>query len=242
MSKLLKTMFWLCTVLWLTSCWKYNEFSEPILIQPGLDQEPAQKSTNKGPFNVVANDVEYRIQPLYSYELHGLVVSFRHHEGEFMLHRLWNDHLNVADLCVIWGRNARELKLNLYDFWNAEFTCYVEAPSRKLWQAFETTQLSNNHLLTDKSHIRTAIESIEVGDQILLTGYLAEYSNQDGFRRGSSIVRTDSGNGACETIYLESFTIIQPMESIWRKLNPVASVGAMVSALLWLVGVARGKF
>ena len=30
-----------------------------------------------------------------------------------MLHRLWNDHLNVADLCVIWGNNARELELNL---------------------------------------------------------------------------------------------------------------------------------
>ena len=30
-----------------------------------------------------------------------------------MLHRLWNDHLNVADLCVIWGNNARELELTL---------------------------------------------------------------------------------------------------------------------------------
>jgi len=242
MATLLKTIFWLCAVLWLTSCWKYDEFAEPVPIQSRVNDEPMQRPTNTGPFNVTANEVEYRIQPLYTYDLHGLVVSFRHHEGEFMLHRLWNDHLNVADLCVIWGRNARDLELNLYEFWNAEFTCYVEAPTRELWQAFEMAQLSNNHLLTDKPRIRSAIESVEVGDQIHLTGYLAEYSNQDGFRRGSSTVRTDNGNGACETIYLESFTIIQPMDSIWRKLAPVASVGTLVSALLWLVGVARGKF
>ena len=159
-----------------------------------------------------------------------------------MLHRLSNDHLNVADLCVIWGRNARELKLNLYAFRNAQFTCYVEAPTRELWQAFEMAQLSNNHLLMEKPSIRSTIESVEVGDQIHLSGYLAEYSNDDGFHRGSSTVRTDKGNGACETIYLESFAIIQPMDSIWRKMAGVAGVGALLSAVLWLAGVARGKY
>lgn len=239
---LLKTIFWLSTITWVTACWKYDEFSEPILVQTRLDDEPAQQTTSKDTFNVTANDVDYRITPLYGYDLYGLVVSLRHHDGEFMLHRLWNDHLNVADLCVIWGRNARELRLNLYEFRNAQFTCYVEAPTRELWQAFAMDQLSNNHLLTEKPLIREAIESVEVGDQIHLTGYLAEYSNNDGFHRGSSTVRTDNGNGACETIYLESFTIIQSMESIWRKLTGVASLGALLSAALWLVGVARGKF
>ena len=242
MATLLKTIFWLSTAVLLASCWKYDEFSEPMPIQSRLDDEPVQRATRKDPFNVTANDVEYRIQPLFTYDLHGLVVSFRHHDGKFMLHRLWNDHLNVADLCVIWGRNARELKLNLYEFRNAQFTCYVEAPTRELWQAFEMGQLSNNHLLTEKPSIRSAIEGVEVGDQIHLTGYLAEYSNQDGFHRGSSTVRTDTGNGTCETIYLDSFAIVQPMESIWRKLVGITSVGALLSTLLWLIGVARGKY
>lgn len=194
MATLLKTIFWLSTVALLTSCWKYDEFAEPILIHAGVNDEPVQRSIGKDPFNVTANAVEYRIQPLYRYDLYGLVVSFRHHEGKFMLHRLWNDHLNVADLCVIWGSNARELELNLYEFRNAQFTCYVEVPTRELWQAFEMAQLSNNHLLTEKPSIRSVIESVEVGDQIHLTGFLAEYSNHDGFHRGLSTVRRDIGD------------------------------------------------
>ena len=49
----------------------------------------------------------YRIDPLYTYDLHGLVVS-RHDSTSWTdyLHRESNDHLNVVDLCVIWGRNA----------------------------------------------------------------------------------------------------------------------------------------
>ena len=70
----------------------------------------------------------------------------------------------------------------------------MEVPTRELWQAFEMAQLSNNHLLTEKPSIRSVIESVEVGDQIHLTGFLAEYSNHDGFHRGLSTVRRDIGD------------------------------------------------
>jgi hypothetical protein len=46
----------------------------------------------------------------------------------------------------------------------------------------------------------------EPGDHIRLKGVLAKYANKDsGFNRGTSITREDTGNGACETIYLNEF-------------------------------------
>ena len=44
-----------------------------------------------------------------------------------------------------------------------------------------------------------------------------------------------------EPVYLDSFAIVQPMESIWRKLVGITSVGALLGALPWLIGVARRK-
>ena len=242
MATLLKYTFWLCLVATVIAGWNYDRFVVPLEVKPALDAEPVQTPTRRQPFTVSSNGVSYRINPLSQYDLHGLVVSFRHHDGQSRLHRLWNDHLNVADLCVVWGRNARLPDLNVYSFRNAQFTCYVEAPTRESWALFDTRQLSNNHVLTDRAHLRALIESVEVGDQIHLTGLLAEYANDSGFRRGSSTVRDDQGNGACETIYAESFAVIRPMPSFWRSLWYPAGIGALFSALLWLVGVGSGRF
>jgi len=50
----------------------------------------------------------------------------------------------------------------------------------------------------------------EPGDHIRLKGMLVEYRNPgNGFRRGTSVTRTDKGNGACETIYVNAFEIIR---------------------------------
>jgi hypothetical protein len=47
-------------------------------------------------------------------------------------------------------------------------------------------------------------------------GYLASYSNERGGKRGTSTTRTDTGDGACETVYVEYFRIVEPATSLWR--------------------------
>ncbi|MGI9235384.1 MAG: hypothetical protein ACR2RD_17260, partial [Woeseiaceae bacterium] len=47
-------------------------------------------------------------------------------------------------------------------------------------------------------------------------GYLASYSNAGGGKRGTSTTRTDTGDGACETVFVENFDIIDPTAGYWR--------------------------
>jgi len=242
MGKLLGLTFWISLALSIAAWWNYDRFLSPMPADSRLGSDPVQKSTQRAPFEVNSNGVSYLIDPLFQYDLYGLVVSRRAHDGDYRLHRLWNDHLNVADLCVVWGKNARLEDLNDYDFRSGQFTCFVETSTLESWNAFDPTQLSNNHVLTEKPHLRSLIESVEVGDQIHLTGLLAEYSNDTGFRRGSSTNRTDEGNGACETIYAESFSIIKTMETTWRWIWQIAGLSSIFSALLWLYGAGSGKF
>jgi hypothetical protein len=83
---------------------------------------------------------------------------------------------------------------------------------------------------------------VRIGDQIRVHGWLAKYSNDQGFSRDTSITRDDRGNGACETIYVREFSILQSMQNGWRPLLVFSLLAFSGSALIWIVAVARGVF
>ena len=77
-------------------------------------------------------------------------------------------------------------------------------------------QLSNNHLISADDLIRRQVRKISVGDQIRVRGYLASYSNEGGGKRGTSTTRLDTGDGACETLFVKQFDIVQAAPGYWR--------------------------
>lgn len=194
--------------------------SQSLTVLPELTTEPKQTTTNKGTFTTTFNDDLFTIIPKYEYELFGLVVSYRLHDSEHgqMIHAMNKDHINVADYCVVWGQSADGKLLSEFEFSNGQFTCNWQTHSRTAWQQFNQNQISNNHLLAVNSSIRETLDQVKIGDQIHIKGQLAHYTNPLGYERGSSVVRTDSGNGACETIWVEEVNILSKMNSLWRNM------------------------
>lgn len=115
--------------------------------------------------------------------------------------------------------------------------CNFSTRSDQAFHAFDQAAISNNHLLAASAQLREKVAQIRIGDQIHLKGYLASYSHNHGFafKRGTSIIRTDSGNGACETIYLEDIEIVRPSMLLWRTLMYVAILGFVISVLAWMM-------
>ena len=235
-------VFYSSSLLLLVSCWYRNDFPAAMPVLSGLSQDPQQRPVNEAAFNVVRDGVIYRVEPRYEYELQGLVVSYALHNARYSLHRLWNDSLNVADLCVVWGDNVKAQDLNRFKFWNGEFTCNYSTRDAVAWEHFRTDQISNNHLLADNNYQRRQIGKVRIGDQIRVRGWLANYSNDQGFSRGTSITRDDRGNGACETIYVREFSTLQTMQNGWRLLLVCALLGFAGSSMVWVAAVMRGVF
>lgn len=216
--------------LWLlASFWNRNDLPGNIEYVNEIANEPEQTTTREKPFYATVNDVEYLIEPEYAYDLTGMIVSYRQHEGNSRMHLQANDHLNVADVCVVWGDNTKS-DLQKLDFWNGIFTCNVFTRNMQAWESFDMNQLSNNHLISSDDFIRRQVRKIQIGDQIRVRGYLASYSNPGGGKRGTSTTRTDTGDGACETVFVESFRIVQPATSYWR-------ISMWVSLSLLLIGL-----
>jgi len=212
--------------LHLAAGWLRHDLPTPDRLLDSLQQEPEQVEVREQAFNTTVSGVTYTVQPLYRYELHGLVVSM-HDTSTWWnyIHREWNDKLNVVDFCVIWGRNAASGAYRKMSYSSGQFVCYFQAPDQESFQAFDMAGLSNNHVLTDDPFVAKRLRSVRIGDQIRFSGYLAEYShNHNGqpFKRGTSTVRSDTGNGACETIYVKDFEIIRHGGGPWRSMFWVA--------------------
>ncbi len=204
-------------VLLIVSFWNRNDLSDGMRIVDELKQEPLQVKTDKPSFSVNVNKINYEIQPMYEYELYGLVVSYELHDGKYNLHKRWNDHLNIADYCVVWDKSAFTKHLSKFKFWNGQFTCNFGTKDQQAWNSFDAAQLSNNHLISDDEYIRKKLRKIRIGDQIRIVGWLASYENKaTGGTRSTSTTREDQGNGACETIYVNEIRILQHYSSIWR--------------------------
>jgi len=222
-------LFLAATFAWLLlSFWKRNDLPGEIDYVDEVLNEPTQNASSKSAFDASFGGVNYRVEPEFDYELYGMVVSFRHHDGQSRMHRQSNDHLNMLDVCVIWGDNIANPHLGKINFWNGIFTCNFQTRDQAAWDAFDIYQVSNNHLISDDNSIRDRVKSIRIGDQIRIRGHLASYASEGGGERGTSTTRMDTGDGACETIYVEKFEIVAAATSYWRL--------SMYAALLLLAG------
>lgn len=205
-----------------------------------LRQNPVQTQTDVAAFTAKVKGKDYRIHPLYDYELWGLVVSYYDTTGWWdITHKfMWKDNLNVKDICVVFGSNIVREAYREMSFKSGSWTCWPKTKTQKAARKFCEICLSNNHLLSDSRALNKAILKAKKGDQIYLKGYLAEYSHSNGsFRRGTSTTRVDSGNGACETIYLEDFRILKRANLFWRylfSLSAVVTAGCLIYYILML--------
>jgi len=223
--------------LFAVAAWQRDALPPPGVLDPAVREDPLQEPTNATPFPVTVGGIEYTVQPVFTYDLSGVVVS-KHDADTWWdwIHKAWRDELNVTDLCVIWGANARSANYRELEYWSSQFECNVRTGSTEVWRAFDMTALSNNHLLTDDPAIARTLKSVRVGDQVHFRGYLAQYSHDHGFHfvRGTSTKRTDTGNGACETVYATDAEILRSGNRGWRIAFQLAAATLVGSLLVWV--------
>jgi len=204
-----------------------------------LSHEPLQEPTDRKPFSTEVSGQAYEIIPRYDYELDGVVVSYHNADAldDIWHHQRWKDFLNLRDVCVVWGDNLSSRFYLDAEFENDSWTCWAFWPDRETGSRFNTTQLSNNHLLSDDPRLDERIMTAEIGDQIHFKGILADYRNPalgGGYRR-TSTTRTDTGNGACETVYVTDFAVTRKANVGWRRLYSASKGLALVAGLGFLV-------
>jgi hypothetical protein len=220
--------------------WMKDALPDPAKLQLEELEEPVQKSVRKPPIDTQVNGVDYRIQPRYAYELNAVVVSLHHSDTWWdYAHKEWGDNVNIMDLCVAWGDSVRSGAYRDVSFSNNQWECHWSYSSERAMKLFKNEQVSNNHIVTDDPAIAKALRNIHLGDQIRLRGYLVDYTIfKDGRPLGtrvSSEMRTDSGPGACEVLYIDGFDKVGSPNRGWRVTQWAGLVALLLGLVLWML-------
>jgi hypothetical protein len=240
LNKFLFLCLALCLIFYCVSFFKLKIFPDQNEIHPDLFNDPIQiDSAQKEPFVFNYANEEYRVKPIASYELWGLVVS---HNDIKKWYNMYHDEnsVNIKDLCVVWGENISSGIYRKMKFKNGEFTCYGDwgESSREEVKKFRNNSLSNNHLIASKENVRKIIRDIKIGDQIHLKGMLSSYGKTETpekYYRSSSLRRDDTGSGACETVFVEEIEILKKGMDFWYQVRDLSLYGFCILILLKFV-------
>jgi len=118
--------------------------------------------------------------------------------------------LAPVDLALGWGRMSDSNVLkditisqeNRFYHWHVE---HFPIPRREI-----ETSSANMHMIPADNAVRRELDRVRTGEVIHLEGFLVDASRPDGWHWRTSMTREDTGNGACELVYVESVAPATP--------------------------------
>jgi len=220
-TRSLKAVLLICLLVLGLSFFFVNKLPLKTEILKELYTEPIQIETKDAPFTITRKGITYTITPLFSYEMYGLVVSY--HDSNSWIdisHDGWKDYLNTKDISTIWGYDIETGSYLDMHFYHGDWTGYYKYSGQV---DFRNNCFGNAHLLANDEGIEKRIMNTRTGDQVYAKGYLVKYSHSnEKFVRSSSIVRDDTGNGACEIIYVTDYKVLKSANQSWKLLRTIS--------------------
>lgn len=213
---------------------KVNSLPSSAEISADLSKEPEQIMDPQEPFVLNYRNDRYIIEPVATYDISGLIVTHNDITAFDDIYHSEND-VDVRDLCLVWGSNVKDdVHLGAH-YWSEPWACHYQPKSWQDARRFNNTKLSNSHLLVASERIRRQLLSLHPGDQVQLRGWLINYRDGDGnLIRNSSLSRKDTGNGACETMFVEELNVLGRYRPGWWKIRGVTAKVALFSLLAFI--------
>jgi len=178
--------------------WSEREASHP----PGalVHDTPTQASIEPSAHTLSKNG--YRIEPLERFTLEARVLGAeRYRFGR-------EADLSPLDLALGWGPMSDTAVLekieisqsNRFYFWHVEA---FPIPRREI-----EVNSANMHMIPADAAVERELSRVRKGSIVRLRGYLVEAVAKDGWRWRSSLTREDTGNGACELVWVERLEVL----------------------------------
>ena len=116
--------------------------------------------------------------------------------------------VSPTDLALGWGPMA-----------DPEVLRHISISQRNRWYFWRSAQLpierrqieihsANMHLIPATPEVANTLTQLKAGQQIRLSGQLVRIDGDDGYRWVSSLSREDTGDGACELIWVEQLAVV----------------------------------
>jgi hypothetical protein len=145
---------------------------------------------------------DYQVTRRASFDIRARVLS-----AEPYYFRRESD-LSPLDLALGWGVMSDQAVLDRIDisqssrWYRTRYQLPPPVPERLI-----ISSSSNMHMIPATAGIGSSLKKLRTGDVIQLSGYLVDVDHDSGWYWRTSMSRTDTGNGACEIVYVESLVV-----------------------------------
>jgi hypothetical protein len=164
-------------------------------------EEPSQTPlSSQEPVVVELKKGEMRLTPVAEYRIAALVV------GKETYSHGWNAEVSPVDLGLAWGKLADPESRRYVSYSQSNrWTSFKMKEGSPFEPAYVISHASNHHIIPSTRNLWYAVKTIKEKQRVVLEGFLV---NVAGTYEGkpvwwkTSLSRTDSGNGACEILYV----------------------------------------
>lgn len=161
----------------------------------GVDAVPLQSEVpaSLSPFRLTATT----LQPLAGFSIDARVLS----RQDYGIGR--EAQLSPTDLALGWQRMREDAVVShLQITQSARWYNYRWQGAPPLPPQEIARSSANMHMIPSDQATATALRKVRAGDRVRIDGWLVEAVAADGWRWRSSTTREDTGNGACEVVYV----------------------------------------
>jgi len=176
----------------------YSRMNAPLTYPAGvlIAKDPVQSDAT--PNDVAFDSGKFHLTPLAHFELDARVL----HRKIYRYDRFAS--LVPVDLAVGWGAMSNQAVLDQMEIsQSARFFWYQWPRQPPIPREEIVSHATNLHLIPSTKAIASQCKSLRVGELIHLRGLLVEAAGPEIGVWRSSLSRTDSGNGACELVWVE---------------------------------------
>jgi hypothetical protein len=125
--------------------------------------------------------------------------SYRHDQGAA---------ISPVDLALGWGRMSDTKvidKLGIRQHDRFYFYSWPDLPPIDPGEIVVSS--ANMHMVPSSQLLAKELKRLKAGNLVRLEGYLVNVTGPEGFYWHTSTTRTDSGNGACELVWVEKIVV-----------------------------------
>jgi len=190
-------------ILLVLAWFAYKEWSQPIVYPPGIliATEPLQAGLL--PTDVPFDQGQFHLTPLARFMLDARVLHRKTYRYDHQA------ALASIDLAVGWGPMSDQAVLDQLSIsQSARFFYYEWKGAPPLAPDQIAAHATNLHLIPSNDEVAAACRKLRIGELIHLSGVLVEATGPGIGTWRSSLTRDDTGNGACELIWVEGVTQI----------------------------------
>lgn len=140
----------------------------------------------------------YHVEPLATYSIEARILGTERY-------RLGREaEISPVDFAVGWGAMSDSAVLKQIDITQRGRFYFWRVQQFPIPQGEIESHSANMHMIPANAAIARKLAEVRPGHIVRLRGYLVAISADDGWQWRSSLSRTDTGNGACELMWVES--------------------------------------